>query len=116
MFSLDLFSEQIASLSDPREASLARTRLGFLSQIKNKRDFKLRVQLTQKVIRLNLWPAAIDTLRPVLQEFMESGAQVKFQWMYQSLEERVKRDLTPLLAEISTDWKTDVIKYLEEVS
>jgi hypothetical protein len=91
--------------------------LDHLLRIQNKRGFILRVKLKQKRIRLNQWPIAVDISKPILQEFIAQGAQVRIYWTYDGdVPEAVERDLAPLLAQPPADWKTDVIKFLDDVS
>ena len=40
-----------------------------LLKIKNKNGFKLNIQFEQRGLSLNVWPAAFDMFRPVLEAF-----------------------------------------------
>jgi hypothetical protein len=65
------------SYADP---TAARHCLDSLHRIKNKRGFRSRVELSQRRVRLNLWPLVFDLLRPILREFVDAGAYVSLSW------------------------------------
>jgi len=96
------------------DPSIARHYLGLLSKIKNKRGFDLNVILSQRRIRLNLWPQAFDLIRPVLNEFENEGACVHVTWNHD--EGEAIRDVKSLVKELPVGWKKDVISFLDDVS
>jgi len=58
------------------------TSLKLLHTIVKKKDFRLRIELSQRRIRLNLWSSYFNMLRPILHAFESEGAEVRIVWSY----------------------------------
>jgi hypothetical protein len=99
------------------DQSIAQHYLGLLLKIKNKSSFKLNIELSQRRIRLNLWPHAFELLRPILSVFNKEGAHVRIYWTYSGpMYTLIQHELNTLIEKHESNWKKDVIAFLDTVS
>ncbi|KAF1946881.1 hypothetical protein EJ02DRAFT_199028 [Clathrospora elynae] len=86
-----------------------------LLKVVKKKGFKLRIELSQRRIRLNVWPKFFDILRPILLAFEEGGADVAIQWSYTDHDwlYDVSLPLNDLIKQSNPKWKVDIQTALE---
>lgn len=94
--------------------------LNLLLRIPNKRNYELRIKISQCRIYLSILAQVIETIKPVLSEFIKAGAHVKIDHCYEgnTLDEDWRPELRDISASLNLppdEWKKEMIKYLDDV-
>jgi hypothetical protein len=106
-------------LTDKDEDILQREKhIATLLRIKRKTHFRLHIVLQQVGIRLNLWSAAMELFRPVIETFEREGAcvNVKFRYRNHSWRDVIEFDMMPTLKNPDSDWRAQAVAYFTNVS
>ncbi|CAE7174766.1 hypothetical protein PTTW11_05687 [Pyrenophora teres f. teres] len=82
-----------------------RQSLDEIRRIKQRPGFELTIILTQKHIRLNVWPEFLEALQPLVMEFKMEGAQVKFTFR--------ELDLPPLVTKPVSEWRQEAATFFD---
>jgi hypothetical protein len=91
--------------------------LKHLLKIEMKNGFRLRIQLLQQRVRLNLWKQCFTMLKPTLQAFETESSNVSVTWGYHNEDFWRKPlatyDLTGIIRRYDYDWKETATKWLD---
>lgn len=85
-----------------------------LLRVVKKSGFQLKINLTQRHIRLNVLAEFLPVLQPIKQAFDAEGAHVTIKFQYDG-DADVQWNLNEAVAAPSGNWKEDLIDYLESV-